>query len=81
LTSNPQPNDFGVKRRGSLGFHQRCFTRSTVGRRQSYGTPRNFPVFVTTGSLRAQPAAAELGVQLVQSVDRVVEVLARHRLA
>ena len=29
----------------SSWFHQRDLNRSTVGRRQSYGTPRNFPVF------------------------------------
>jgi len=34
-----------VKRRGSSGFHQRDFSRATVGLRQSYGTPRNVPVF------------------------------------
>jgi len=45
LTSQPQPYVFGVKRRGSAGFHQRDFNRATVGRRQSYGTPRNVPVF------------------------------------
>ena len=44
LISQPQPNALGVKRRGSPGFHHRLFIRATVGRRQSYGVQRNFPV-------------------------------------
>ena len=35
---------FGVNSRGSSGFHQRCLKRATLGRRQSYGMPRNLPV-------------------------------------
>jgi hypothetical protein len=41
--SYPQPHHLGVKRRGSSGVHQRDLNRATVGRRQSYGMPRNLP--------------------------------------
>ena len=50
--SNPHPNVFGVMRRGSFGFHQRDLNRATVGRRQSYGTPRNLPVLLIRTSVR-----------------------------
>lgn len=48
LRSKPHPYVFGVKRRESAGFHQRDLRRATVGRRQSYGTPRNLPVLLMT---------------------------------
>ncbi len=52
FTSKPQPHDLGVKIRRSLRFHQRERTRATVGRRQSYGTPRNVRVrfLLTSGA-------------------------------
>ena len=53
--SNPQPQLLGVNRRGSSGFHQRCLTRATVGRRQSYGIPKNRPVLLTLATLAACP--------------------------
>lgn len=46
--SHPMPYDFGVKMRGSSGFQRRDFARATVGFRQSYGMPMNFPVFDLT---------------------------------
>jgi len=42
LMSKPHPYVFGVNRRRSAGFHHRDLKRVTVGRRQSYGTPKNF---------------------------------------
>jgi hypothetical protein len=44
LMSQPQPNALGVNSLRSAGFHQRLLYRAHVGRRQSYGTPRNVPV-------------------------------------
>lgn len=42
--SYPHPYALGVKTRESSGFHSRCLNRALVGRRQSYGIPRNVPV-------------------------------------
>lgn len=78
LKSYPQPQTRGVKNRGSFGFHQRDLKRATVGRRKSYGMPKNLPtlfslsliLFVNlSGDGGAEHAEPEAGEKYQQSVE------------